>query len=68
MIWALVRVIGVRPALAPAIFGTMAVLGTLESILDRAYPGSSVGHQLAVVLLAAVTWTWGRELSRAPAA
>ena len=64
VVWGLVRAVGLLPALAPAIFGTMAALGAFESVLDPAYPGSLVGYLLAVVLLCALAWTWARELSR----
>jgi len=62
--WALTRLIGNRPALAPMIFGTMMVLSAVEALLAGAYPGSTPGQLLAIMVIAGLAWRWSKELGR----
>jgi hypothetical protein len=64
LVWLVVRLVGVVPAVAPALVATVAVAWLLEAGWQRAFPGSTVGALLAVGLVAALGWVWSRELAR----
>jgi hypothetical protein len=64
LVWLVVRLVGVIPAVAPALVATVVVAWLLEAAWLRAFPGSMAGALLAVVLVAALGWSWSRELER----
>jgi hypothetical protein len=65
-IYGLVHVIGLLPALAPIVFGTVVFLDALESVLDRAYSGAMLGYLLAAMIVAVLARAWSNELAAAP--
>jgi hypothetical protein len=64
LVWLVVRLVGVVPAVAPALVATVTVAWLLEAAWQRAFPGSMAGALLAVGLVAALGWVWSRELAR----
>jgi MFS family permease len=64
LVWLVVRLVGVVPAVAPALVATVVVAWLLEAAWWRPFPGSMAGALLAVGLVAVLGWVWSRELER----